>query len=156
MSLTSMARRWFSRRRTVILASGSPRRRELLDLTGITKAAEESAKQLAAGLKAGVLSDVPTGARSAQIGERWAEKFDAVVKSDDYLKPYVAFYAKRFSHEEILDLLRFFETPPGQHFAKEIPPASASVAMTMQVRLRREADRILREMREEFPELKRP
>jgi len=130
--------------------------RRLLDLTGVTKSASESVSRMAEAVKRGLLSELPAGAPAKQIADRLDEKLDALTESNDYLKPFINFYGERFSPEEILDLIRFFETPAGQHYVKEVSLLNPQIVAMSQASIRENLGRITREMREEFPDLRRP
>jgi hypothetical protein len=40
---------------------------------------------------------------------------------DDFVKLYVAIYDRHFSHQEILDLIQFYESPLGRRLVEETP-----------------------------------
>ena len=128
----------------------------LLELTGAAKSFGDTAKQMAKTMKTGILNSLEPGAPVNLISGRLDEKLEGVLKAENYLKPFVADYAKSFSHQEILELIRFFGTPVGQRYAQVTTQVSSGTLFIAQGRLRVQLDQIAREMREEFPELRKP
>jgi hypothetical protein len=51
------------------------------------------------------------------VWDMFKEKLDV----DDFVKLYVAIYDRHFSHEEILALIRFYESPLGRRLVEETP-----------------------------------
>lgn len=130
--------------------------RRLLNVTGAQTSWSQSAKAALESAQSRLVGELPPGGRGQQIFARFTQKMNAALESDEYAKAMVAFYASRFSQEDVIELIRFFETPTGQRFASVMGQVNRQLNAVAEARLQAEVNRILRELREEFPELKKP
>jgi TonB family protein len=130
--------------------------RRLLDVTGAHKSWSQLAKATVESAQSRLVGELPPGTRGQQIFARFTQKLNAALDSDEYVKAIIAFYATRFSQEDVIELIRFFETPTGHRFASVMPQLNRALTAASEARLQFEVSRILRELKEEFPELKKP
>ncbi len=82
------------------------------------------------------------------------EKMLARMQYDELVKRMLPLYDKFFTHQDIKDLIQFYETPLGQHTLR-VMPRLAEESVKVGVQWGREIiDEVMEEMAEEFPELR--
>jgi hypothetical protein len=85
--------------------------RKLLVLTGSAQIGAQVMTQMMASLKQAM----------PQVPERFWHDFQNEVKTDELRELIVPIYDKHLSHDDVKNLIKFYETPTGKHFISEMP-----------------------------------
>ena len=125
----------------------------LLDLTGGKQMASNMLRQLEPLLKGSIENSMPEGEQSAQIVEVFMQKWRAR-GAEGLIEMFVPIYDRYFSHEEIRELIQFYETPIGRRILEVMPKIQQEGTAAGEDLGRKRVAEIFREMEEEFPELK--
>ncbi len=128
--------------------------RRLLDLSGGRKHAAESGRQMGELLRPVLLRTLPPSERNPQIVDRILQKFVQRLDSAEILDYLVPVYAKHFAHEEIRQLIQFYDSPIGRRLLEVTPSLMQDASAASQKWMQKVMPGIVQELREEFPELK--
>src|SRR6516164_8146096 len=101
--------------------------RRLLDLVGTKALVEQSLETMAKSVRPLVASSLPPGDYREKLVDLFFEKFKSKLYAQQLLDLAIPSYDKNFSHEEILGLIRFYETPLGRKTAKILPTLAADL-----------------------------
>lgn len=127
--------------------------RHLLDITEESKMGERMDNFITGRVREGVSRMLPPD-RLQKFMESFTQKFDASAPPSSVTDAQVSIYAKHFSMEDIQALVQFYETPAGQHVVKAMPQVSREAQSASQEIDQKAALDVLREMSEEYTELK--
>ncbi len=83
----------------------------LLHMTGAAKGASQAMDLMLPSLKQAM----------PQVPEQVWTEFRSEVREDDMIELTYAIWDKHFTHQEIRDLIRFYQTPTGQKIIRETP-----------------------------------
>lgn len=85
--------------------------RKLLVLTGSAQIGAQVMTQMMASLRKAM----------PQVPDRFWNDFQKEVKTDELRELIVPIYDKHLSHDDVKNLIKFYETPTGKHFISEMP-----------------------------------
>lgn len=129
--------------------------RRMMEVTGSKKLGMQLAAPLFEQIKPTVLRAMPPGERSEKVANRLMEMLMAKVNDEHFLDIVIPTYARHFTHDEIKQILAFFESPIGQRYVLELQPMLQEVQTAAMNHWNKVTyPQIMREMAEEFPELK--
>lgn len=95
----------------------------LLEITGSPKLAEQIMDQMMTTLQQ----------TTPEIDKEFWDGFRAEVDTEELVRMTVPIYAKHFTHEEILGLIAFYQTPLGAKLIEKLPAiAQESMAASME------------------------
>ncbi len=83
----------------------------LLNMTGAAKGASQALDLMLPSLKQAM----------PQVPEQLWTEFRSEVREDDMVELTYTIWDKHFTHQEIRDLIRFYQTPTGQKIIRETP-----------------------------------
>jgi len=112
--------------------------RKLIELTGAANISADALQKMIEPLKASY----------PQVPEEFWNTFVHEVHSDELVDLVIPIYDKYYTHEEIQELMHFYETPVGQKTIKVLPKLSAEAIDAGQEWGRMVADRAMRKLRE--------
>lgn len=128
--------------------------RRLIKLTGTGTMGAEMGRSLIEQVQPALESTLPPGERSRRIVRTFAEKVGKRFDSKTLTEMVVPIYDKHLTHQEVLDLIEFYQTPLGKRLLEVMP----GIMEESQTAGRRWSEKIFREvvqeMETEFPELK--
>ncbi len=128
--------------------------RRLLEITGASKLASNMVPQMAEQIKPLLEKSLPPGERRHQIVDTFVNKLAAKATPEGVVRMVIPIYDKHLTHEDIQGLIRFYESPLGQRYLKVLPnlmQESYAAGTQWGQEIARE---VLREMQEEYPELR--
>jgi uncharacterized protein len=112
--------------------------RKLIELTGAANISADALQKMIEPLKASY----------PQVPEEFWNTFVHEVHSDELVDLVIPIYDKYYTHEEIQELMHFYETPVGQKTIKVLPKLSAEAIDAGQEWGRMVADRAMRKLRQ--------
>ena len=95
--------------------------RRLLDLVGTKTLVELSVDEMSKLVRPLLANSLPPGAYREKLIDLFFAKFTTKLDAQHWLDLVIPSYDKNFSHEEILGLIRFYETPLGQKTVRIVP-----------------------------------
>jgi hypothetical protein len=98
--------------------------RKLLDLVGTKDLVMQSMGGTMQQLKPLMTSALPPGAYREQLVDLFVAKFQSKFDLNQILELAVPAYDRHFSHEEIKELIKFYQTPLGQKAISTLPKLS--------------------------------
>jgi hypothetical protein len=127
--------------------------RRLLDITEESKMGEKMGNFITGRVREGMSRTLPPD-RLQKFMETFTQKYNASAPPSAVTDAQVSIYAKHFSMEDIQALVQFYETPAGQHVVKAMPQISRETESASRDIDQKAALDILREMSDEYTELK--
>jgi uncharacterized protein len=127
--------------------------RHLMDITETSKLGDNIATYLKGQVHDGVGRAIGPDKVDAFMGT-FNRKFSATSPATAVTDAMVPIYAKAFSIEDIQGLIQFYESPLGQRVVKALPDVVQQSQMAGVQIEQASALKILREMTDEYPELK--
>jgi uncharacterized protein len=127
--------------------------RHLMDITETSKLGDNIATYLKGQVHDGVGRAIGPDKIDAFMGT-FNRKFSATSPGTAVTDAMVPIYAKAFSMEDIQGLIQFYESPLGQRVVKALPDVVQQSQMAGVQIEQTSALKVLREMTEEYPELK--
>jgi len=127
--------------------------RHLMDITETSKLGDNIATYLKGQVRDGVGRAIGPEKVDAFMGT-FDRKFSATSPAAAVTDAMVPIYAKAFSMEDIQSLIQFYESPLGQRVVKALPDVVQQSQMAGVQIEQTSALKILREMTDEYPELK--
>jgi len=127
--------------------------RHLMDITETSKLGDNIATYLKGQVHDGVGRAIGPDKVDAFMGT-FNRKFSATSPATAVTDAMVPIYAKAFSMEDIQGLIQFYESPLGQRVVKALPDVVQQSQMAGVQIEQASALKILREMTDEYPELK--
>ena len=112
--------------------------RKLIELTGAANISADALQKMIEPLKASY----------PQVPEEFWNTFVHEVHSDELVDLVIPIYDKYYTHAEIQELMRFYQSPVGQKTIKVLPKLSAEAIDAGQEWGRMVADRAMRKLRE--------
>jgi hypothetical protein len=100
-----------------------------------------------------LLASLPPTTTRGTILDAYVDKLLDLFKSDDFTDRVAAVYAKHLSDDDIKALIKFYETPAGQHFSAASPQLMGELNEIGQRLAMENMSRILKELCKEHPEL---
>ena len=113
--------------------------RRLIDLTGASQISRQVITQLISSFK----TSLP------QVPEKFWEGFVNEVNINELQDRIIPIYDKYMSHEDILELIKFYESPAGQRILKALPDISRESLTVGQAYGREVAEKIIKKLRAE-------
>ena len=101
--------------------------RRLLDLLGTKALVEQTVEGMSKSVRPLMANSLPPGAYREKLIDLFFSKFTSKMQAQELLDLAIPSYDKTFSHEEILGLIRFYETPLGQKTIKILPTLAADL-----------------------------
>jgi len=95
--------------------------RRLLELTGATALAKQAMDSMEKSIKPLLTNSFPPGEYREKLIDLFFERFHSKVSSEQLLDLAIPVYDKYLTHEEIKDLIKFYETPLGQKTLSVLP-----------------------------------
>ena len=127
--------------------------RHLLDITDESKMGEKMGNFITGRVREGMSRTLPPD-RLQKFMETFTQKYNASAPPGAVTDAQVSIYAKHFSTEDILALVQFYETPVGQRVVKNMPQVSHETEAASRDIDQQAALTVLREMSDEYTELK--
>ncbi|HXX02002.1 MAG TPA: DUF2059 domain-containing protein [Candidatus Acidoferrales bacterium] len=127
--------------------------RHLMDITETSKLGDNIATYLKGQVHDGVGRAIGPDKVDAFMGT-FSRKFSATSPATAVTDAMVPIYAKAFSMEDIQGLIQFYESPLGQRVVKALPDVVQQSQMAGVQIEQASALKVLREMTDEYPELK--
>lgn len=101
--------------------------RRLLDLVGTKALAMQSMDAMSQSIRPLLTSSLPAGEYREKLVELFFAKFTSKLDGQHILDLAVPIYDKNFSHEEIRNLIAFYQTPLGQKVTTVLPNVAAEL-----------------------------
>jgi len=127
--------------------------RHLLDITEESKLGERMSNFFAGRVREKMSQTLPPD-RLPKFMETFTQKFNASAPASNVTDAQVMIYAKHFSKDDIQALVRFYETPTGQQVVKVMAQVNRESQGAGQEIDQKAALDVLREMSDEYTELK--
>jgi len=103
------------------------------------------------------LKNLPADADKGKIADRFIEMMKDRITSGELSDLAIPVYAKYFTHDQIKDMLAFYQSASGKRFSEEAPSAIRDVqAAVSQHWAKVVIPQLVRQMAAEFPELRKP
>lgn len=128
--------------------------RHLLEITEESKMGEKMGNWVTGQVRQGMSRTLPPD-RLQKFMETFTQKYNASAPPSAITDAQVSIYAKHFSMEDIQALVQFYETPAGQRVVKAMPQISREAEVASRDIDQKAALEVLREMSDEYTELKR-
>ena len=134
--------------------------KELLQLSGTTKAAEMTKSQLAAMQNGGVQSAVKGHSLTPEVrkiveasGEKVGAILDEALKWETIEPIFVGVYQSTMTQEEVDGIVAFYKTPPGQAMVQKMPALMQASGQRMQQQLAPVMEKLKQLQQETFLQL---
>ena len=128
--------------------------RRLIEMTGGNDMGKQMAQSIMEQIQPALEGMLPAGARREEILKAFRIEFEMRFDPGELTGLMIPIYDKHMNHEEIRELLAFYQTPLGQRVLKALP----AIMLESQAAGSQWGERIfqdvIRQMEEEFPELK--
>jgi hypothetical protein len=95
--------------------------RRLLDLVGTKALVTQSMADMAKSIKPALTSSLPPGDYREKLVDLFFAKFSAKANPEHLLDLIIPSYDRNFSHQEILGLIEFYQTPLGKKSVSVLP-----------------------------------
>jgi TonB family protein len=103
------------------------------------------------------LNNLPADVDKEKIADRFIQMMKDRIDSGELADLAIPVYAKYFTHDEIKDMLAFYESPTGKRFTEEAPSAIRDVQAAVSQHWQNVVlPQLIRQMAVEFPELSKP
>jgi len=127
--------------------------RHLLELTDESKMGQKIGEYVIAQVRDGMSNRMPAD-KLAKFMETFTQKFNQSASPSAITNELVLIYARQLTQEDIQALVRFYETPAGQRVMKAMPLIAQESQRDGLDMDRKVMMAVLKEMSEEYPELK--
>jgi hypothetical protein len=101
--------------------------RKLLEITGARTVAVQTMNEMNKSMKPVLTNSLPAGEYRAKLVDLFFERFMAKADSQSLVDLAIPEYDRQFTHEEILGLLQFYQTPVGKKAVTVLPQLSADL-----------------------------
>ena len=101
--------------------------RKLLDLVGTKALVSQTMDSMSKSIKPLLTNSLPAGDYREKLVDLFFAKFTAKADAQHMLDLAVPVYDKNFSHDEILSLIAFYQTPLGQKAIATLPKVTAEM-----------------------------
>jgi TonB family protein len=125
----------------------------LFEVIHFKENATNGGRQIFESLRPALLSSLPDTPRRERITDAYIEKLLGLVQSDAYTDRVIAIYVQYFSDQDVQELVRFYQTPTGQHFNTVMPQLLGDLNQIGQQLAMENLPGIYRQLCKEFPEL---
>jgi hypothetical protein len=115
--------------------------------------AAKGGRRIFESLRPALTASLPATPSRERITDAYIDKLLALVQSDSYTDRVIAIYVKYFSDEDVQELLRFYQTPAGQHFNTVLLQLMGDLNAIGQKLAMDNLPTIFRQLCKEFPEL---
>jgi hypothetical protein len=127
---------------------------KLFEVSGAKKNVHEMIGVLLSTLKPQIERSLPPGDRSEQVVNVVLKKIGAIIDSDEFFLHLAQIYDTYFTDDDVKDLVKFYESPAGKHFAAVMPQITQQFARTTQQWMAERIPKTMEELSNEYPELK--
>ncbi len=127
--------------------------RRLLDLLGTKKLMVSSMEGMMTSMRPILENSLPAGEYRQQLVDFFIAKFKAKLDVEHLVDAAVVVYDKHFSHEEIKQLITFYQTPVGQKIASALPQITDEMRTEGESWGKRLGQDSMREVLQEHPDL---
>jgi uncharacterized protein len=128
--------------------------RHLMEITNTSKMGDNITNGITSQIQSVMGRAIPSD-RLQKFMETFSEKFSEAAPASAVNDNTAAIYARHFSIEDIQGLTKFYESPLGQRVVKSLPQAQEEAYSSGQQMDQQAAMKILREMSDEYTELKK-
>jgi TonB family protein len=125
----------------------------LFEVIHFKENATKGGRQIFESLRPALLASLPATPNRERITDAYIEKLLALVQSDSYTDRVIALYVKYFSDQDVQELVRFYQTPTGQHFNTAMPQLLGDLNQIGQQLATDNLPIIFTQLCKEFPEL---
>jgi len=94
---------------------------KLFEVSGSKKNVHEMIGAMLNSLRPQLESGMPPGERSQQVVTAMLRKLGSLIDSDEFFLHLAQIYDNFFTQEDVRDLIKFYESPAGKHFAAVMP-----------------------------------
>ena len=131
--------------------------RHLLEITGAANLMSQIFNSQMPLIKAQLLQTLPPGEDREQIADRFIKKMEDRVSSGELVDVLIPIYVKHFTHDDVKNILAFFDSPTGRRFLQESPAYVQEVQTAASEHWKKVVlPQLLREMAAEFPDIAKP
>ena len=127
--------------------------RKLLDLLGTKRLMISSVEGMMTTMRPVLENSLPAGEYRQQLVDLFIAKFKAKLDMEHLMDAAVAVYDKHFTHEEIKQLITFYQTPVGQKIASALPQITDEMRTEGESWGRQLGQDSMREVLQERPDL---
>ena len=127
--------------------------RHLLKITNGEVVQDTMVDQVLAALKP-MFSASGNDAKSRQMFGRFSDLVSEEFRKIDFMSITISLYDKYFTNEEIVGLVKFYETPLGQKATSVLPTLVQESMARGQVQGQQAAERAINRLAQEYPELR--
>lgn len=127
--------------------------RKLLELTGTKQLMASSMEGMMTSMRPVLENSLPAGNYRPQLVELFMAKFKAKVDFDRLTDMAADVYDKHFSHEEIKQLVAFYQTPVGQKLTAALPEITNEMRTRSESWGRELGEQAMRDVLAEHPDL---
>ena len=125
----------------------------LFDAIHFKENAEAGGRRIFGSLRPALLASLPATPSRERITDAYVDKLLALLQSDSYTERVIGIYAKYFSDQDIQEMVRFYQTPAGQHFNAAMPKLLGDLNEVGQQLATDNLPSIFQQLCKEFPEL---
>ncbi|MBI2818328.1 MAG: DUF2059 domain-containing protein [Acidobacteria bacterium] len=126
----------------------------LLEVSGSKKNVHEMTGAMLNSLRPQLERGMPPGERSQQVVTAVLRKLTSVIDSDEFFLHLAQIYDNFFTQEDVRELIKFYESPAGKHFAAVMPQMTQQFVNVTQQWLAERVPKMMEELSQEYPELK--
>jgi TonB family protein len=125
----------------------------LFEVIHFKENAAKAGRQVFESLRPALMASLPATRSRERITDAYIDKLLALMQSDSHTERVVAIYAKYFSDQDVQELVRFYQTPTGQHFNAAMPQLFGDLSQIGQQLALDNIPAIFKQLCKEFPEL---
>jgi TonB family protein len=126
----------------------------LIELTHFKEKQEEAMREILNSIRPTLLATIPTTPNREKILNTYIDKLVSLLQSDDFRNRLIAAYAQNLTDDDVKAASAFYETPAGQHYLEGSVKMAPEVMMIGQQFTKDNVPAILRDLCEEYPELR--
>jgi TonB family protein len=126
---------------------------QLLDLVHYRQSASGAMRQMTATLRPQMLAAFPMTPNHDKIVDEYLDRLVDMANTPEFTELIIQVYAKYLSDYDLKELVQFYQTPAGQHYADVQPKLAVDAAAAGQKMGAERGVKILGELCKEYPEL---
>jgi len=127
--------------------------KHMLEITHAVDDSAAVARDMFDSVRPALQRTLPDTPNRDKIIDAYGNKLLTLFRSEEFREGAIAAYAKYFNDDDILELIKFYQTPTGQKFSKNLAAFSSDLMKMGQTIAREKIPGMIQELCVEYPEL---
>lgn len=124
----------------------------LFEVSGSKRNIHELIGGVLESMKPQIARGLPPGERSQQIATAVVRKLSSMIDSDEFFLHLAMIYDNFFTQEDVKDLITFYESPAGKHFAAVMPQMTQRFIRGTQQWIDERIPKMMEQILNDYPE----